>query len=88
MLGPLPTVWRLLSRVILLPVLVGLAYEYLRWTSDHIQFPFVRWIVKPNLALQALTTREPTAEMLEVAIAAFKAMREREDLPHESSMSL
>ena len=74
-LGPLSLEWRLISRVLLIPVLVGIAYEYLRWTADHIKSPFVRFIVKPNLALQSLTTREPDEKMLEVAIAAFQEMR-------------
>lgn len=77
-LGPLPLAWRLISRVLMIPVLVGIAYEYLRWTADHIKSPFVRFIVKPNLALQSLTTREPDEKMLEVAIAAFEAMRKAE----------
>ncbi len=79
LLGPLPWLWRLASRVLLLPVLAGLAYEYIRWTANHLQNPLVRIIVRPNLALQHLTTREPTPDMLEVAIAAFKAMREGEE---------
>jgi uncharacterized protein YqhQ len=79
LLGPLPTTWRLVSRVLLLPVLAGLAYEYIRWTSRHMNSSLVRLIVKPNLALQHLTTREPTLEMLEVSIAAFNAMRAREN---------
>lgn len=78
LLGPLPLVWRLVSRVLMLPVLAGLAYEYLRWTANHIRLRFVRAIVAPNLALQSLTTREPDEKMLEVAIAAFRAMREAE----------
>ena len=77
--GPLPTVWRLVSRVVMLPVLAGLAYEYIRWTARHIHWPVVRWIVKPNLALQRLTTREPDLQILEVSIAAFNAMRAREN---------
>ncbi|RPI27628.1 MAG: DUF1385 domain-containing protein [Chloroflexota bacterium] len=78
LLGPLPMVWRLLSRIILLPVLAGIAYEYIRWTAKHINSPLVRLLVKPNLALQRLTTREPSLDMLEVSIAAFKAMRAQE----------
>jgi uncharacterized protein YqhQ len=78
LLGPLPMGWRLASRILLLPVLAGLAYEYIRWTAKHIESPFVRWMIKPNLALQRLTTREPSPEMLEVSIAAFKAMRDQE----------
>ncbi len=79
LLGPLPLAWRLISRVLLLPVLAGIAYEYIRWTANHLSSPFVRWIVKPNLALQHMTTREPDLKMLEVAIAAFQAMRIEED---------
>jgi uncharacterized protein YqhQ len=78
LLGPLPWGWRLASRILLLPVLAGLAYEYIRWTARHIESPLVRLMVKPNLALQSLTTREPSSEMLEVSIAAFKAMRMHE----------
>jgi len=74
LLGPLPPAWRLASRILLLPVLAGLAYEYIRWTARHIDSPIVRWIIKPNLALQQLTTREPSLEMLEIASDAFKAM--------------
>jgi uncharacterized protein YqhQ len=77
-LGPLTLEWRLISRVLMIPVLAGVAYEYLRWTADHIKSPFVRFIVKPNLALQSLTTREPDEKILEVAIAAFQAMRQAE----------
>lgn len=83
LLGPLPLVWRLASRVLLLPVLAGLAYEYIRWTSNHLNSPLVKVMVKPGLLLQHLTTREPDLPMLEVAIAAFNAMRlkERQAVP-------
>lgn len=77
-LGPLSLGWRLVSRVIMIPVLVGISYEYLRWTADNITNPFVRFIVRPNLALQSLTTREPDEKILEVAIAAFQSMRKAE----------
>lgn len=78
LLGPLPLVWRMASRILLIPVLAGIAYEYIRWTANHIQSPFVRLIIKPNLALQSLTTREPDLKMLEVAITAFESMRKAE----------
>jgi len=81
LLGPLPTVWRLLSRVLLLPVLAGMAYEYIRFTANHLDSPVIRWLVRPNLALQHMTTREPDLEMLEVSIAAFNAMRAEEERP-------
>jgi uncharacterized protein YqhQ len=80
LLGPLPLGLRLASRILLLPVLAMVSYEYIRWTAHHLQWAVVRWMIKPGLALQRLTTREPTQEMLEVAIAAFNAMKAKESL--------
>ena len=78
LLGPMPWYEKLLSRVAMMPVLAGIAYEYTRWTAAHLDSPLVRWMIRPNLALQRLTTRCPTLDMLEVAIAAFEAMRAEE----------
>jgi uncharacterized protein YqhQ len=78
LLGPMPLGWRLVSRVVMIPVIAGLAYEYIRWTANHLDSPFVKVIIKPNLALQRLTTREPSLDMLEVSIAAFNAMKAEE----------
>lgn len=58
----------------MIPVLAGIAYEYIKLLSKHLDKPFVRWLIKPNLALQNMTTREPTEEMLEVSIQAFNTM--------------
>jgi uncharacterized protein YqhQ len=63
---------RIVSRLVLLPVIAGIAYEFLRFTAVHQDNTFIRLITKPNLALQRLTTREPDEGMLEVGIAAFK----------------
>jgi len=79
LLGPMPLGLRLASRVLMIPILAGIAYEYIRWTANHLESGFVKLIVKPNLALQRLTTREPDLEMLEVSIAAFNAMRAGEE---------
>jgi uncharacterized protein YqhQ len=78
LLGPLPVVWRFASRILFIPILAGLAYEYIRWTASHLNSPLVRLLIRPNLALQRLTTREPSQEMLEVSIAAFNTMRKGE----------
>lgn len=78
-LGPLPIFWRLASRVLLIPVLAGMAVEYIRWTANHLDNRIVQWMIKPNLALQNLTTREPDMKMLEVAIASFQSMRKAEE---------
>src|SRR5690349_842671 len=77
-LGPLSMFWRLASRILLIPVLAGISVEYIRWTANHLDSPLVRFLIKPNLALQALTTREPDQGMLEVAIESFKTMRKAE----------
>lgn len=78
-LGPLSIFWRLLSRVLLIPVLAGIAYEYMRWTANHLKSKCVKILIKPNLALQKLTTSEPDLSMLEVAITAFNTMFEMEN---------
>lgn len=77
-----PVLWlRLLSRILLIPVVAGLAYEFIRFTARHLHQPIIRAIIAPNLALQRLTTREPDAAMLEVAIAAFERVLEGEGVP-------
>ncbi|MCR5134538.1 MAG: DUF1385 domain-containing protein [Clostridiales bacterium] len=65
--------WRIVSRLLLLPVIAGLSFELLRWAgrSDNI---VVKILSIPGLLLQKLTTNEPTDSHLEVAIAAMKAV--------------
>jgi uncharacterized protein YqhQ len=78
LIGPLPVLTRLASRVVLIPVLASLAYEYIRFTARFADRGWVRPLVWPNLALQRLTTRSPSEGMIEVAIASFESMRQRE----------
>ncbi len=78
-IGPMGLLPRLALRVLLIPVLASVAYEYLRWTAAHFNDPIVRLLVVPNLALQRLTTRVPDKGMLEVGIAAFNEMRKLEE---------
>ncbi|CAG1014625.1 hypothetical protein ANAEL_05031 [Anaerolineales bacterium] len=77
-LGPLSMFWRLATRILFIPILAGVAVEYIRWTANHLDSPFVQALIKPNLALQHLTTRTPDLSMLEVAIESFKSMRKAE----------
>jgi uncharacterized protein YqhQ len=72
---------RLGSRIILIPVIVGIAYEYIRFTAKHMSNPIVRLLVVPQLALQRLTTREPSLDMLEVGISALRCVLDSENLP-------
>jgi uncharacterized protein YqhQ len=77
-LHPLPVLWQILGRILLIPVLAGVALEYIRWVANHLDSAFVRWLIKPNLALQKLTTREPDLSILEVSIRSFNEMRAAE----------
>ncbi len=74
----LPLLARLPAQVLLVPVIACLAYEYMRWTASHLDHRAIRILIKPNLALQHLTTRQPSLDMLEVAICSFNAMLELE----------
>jgi uncharacterized protein YqhQ len=76
--GPMAIHWRLLSRFLMIPVLAGISYEYIHFLSKRMDSPLVKLMVKPNLALQQLTTREPTIDMLEVSIKAFTLMQNLE----------
>ena len=78
LLGDMDFWMRLLSRILLIPVIAGIAVEYIRWTANHLDSALVRLLIKPNLALQSLTTRQPDNSMLEVAIESFKTMRQAE----------
>ncbi len=63
---------RILSRVVLLPPIAGISYEVLRFGARFESNPLVRAMFAPNIALQALTTRVPEDDQIEVAIAAFE----------------
>jgi len=81
LIGPMPIGLRLISRILLIPVVAGLAYEYIRWTGKHQHSWWAQVLLLPNLGLQALTTREPETPMIEVALTAFQALREAERQP-------
>lgn len=85
LLGDLPFGLKILSRIILIPVLAMFSYEIIRLMGNHQENPIVGVLSKPNLALQALTTREPTPEMVEVAIQAFNSLLEMEKLKKEEA---
>ena len=63
---------RLASRIVLLPPIAGISYEVLRFGARFESNAFVRAMFAPNIALQALTTRVPEDDQIEVAIAAFE----------------
>ena len=67
-----PFWWLIVSRIVLIPVIAGLSYELIRFSGRHAGNPLVRLITAPSLALQALTTRQPEDDQIEVAIAAMR----------------
>jgi uncharacterized protein YqhQ len=74
---PLPV--RLASRLLLLPMVAGIAYEFIRFTARHQRWRLVRLMTLPNLWLQRLTTRQPDQSMLELAITALRHVLDAED---------
>lgn len=69
---------KILSRIILVPVVAGISYELMRLGAANYRFRVVRWLLAPGLALQGLTTREPDDSMIECAIAALKRVMMRD----------
>jgi uncharacterized protein YqhQ len=74
LLGRPPFIWRILSRLLLIPLTVSVIYEFIKFAARHQDNAFLRAAVSPGLALQSLTTREPDEEMLEVAIVALTSL--------------
>ncbi|HSK16010.1 MAG TPA: DUF1385 domain-containing protein [Gaiellaceae bacterium] len=63
--------WLIASRILLLPVIAGIAYEVIRFAGKHPQNPALRTLLAPGLWLQRLTTREPSLDQVEVSIRAL-----------------
>lgn len=76
-----PDLWlRILSRIVLLPVVAGISYELIRLSANSDNC-VLGWAVKPGLWLQKLTTRQPEPEMIEVAIESVKAVLPADKIP-------
>lgn len=69
-----------LSRLVLIPLVSGLAYELIRLSAPRCRKGFFRWIVLPGLGLQRITTKEPSDDQLEVAVRALQASLELEGI--------
>ncbi len=77
-LNLLPYGWGLILRLALLPVLAMIGYEFIRFSARHLDNRVMRAIIRPNLALQKLTTREPDDTMVQVAIEALEQVLDSE----------
>jgi len=73
------TLFAVLIRILLLPLIAGLAYEVIKWAGRKPDNGFVRVILWPGLQLQRMTTRPPDDSMIEVAVAAMKPVIAREE---------
>jgi hypothetical protein len=60
------------SRVVLIPVIAAVGYELLRWGARHRRNPIVRAIMWPGILVQMITTRQPSVDMIEVAIVSME----------------
>jgi uncharacterized protein YqhQ len=76
-----------LSRVVLLPLIAGVSYEVIRFAAKHMEWRWVRVLMKPGLLLQKLTTRQPSIDQVEVAIASLRAVLTAEQLAEVESRS-
>jgi uncharacterized protein YqhQ len=67
-----PFVVKFLARVVLIPLIAGIAYEIIRFSARHLSNPVCRIMTRPGMWLQKITTKEPDDAQLEVAITALK----------------
>ena len=79
LLGPMPLWKRIISRILMVPIISMFSYELIKWMGDHSANILVKSISYPNLWLQKLTTREPSEDMLEIAITAFNKLLKLEN---------
>jgi len=69
-LAPLPFLWQVAARIALIPLIAGISYEILRAAAGK---SWLAWASKPGIWIQAITTKEPSADQVEVAIASLLA---------------
>src|SRR5690554_197748 len=79
---PVDPLWfRVLIRILLIPVVIGISFEVLQFTNSLRELPVLRYLGYPGLWLQLLTTKEPSDDMVEVSIASFNKLHEIEKNP-------
>jgi uncharacterized protein YqhQ len=69
---------RFLYKIVLIPVVAGIAYEVIRFAGRHKDSPLMRLVLAPGLLMQRITTKEPADDMVEVAIASLKGVFDQE----------
>jgi uncharacterized protein YqhQ len=71
-------VWRIVSRVIAIPIIAALSYEALRFGAKHPESLLMRGLMKPGIWLQRITTQPPDHSQIEIAITSFRELLRRE----------
>jgi len=79
LLGVEGWLFMVVSRVVVIPIVAGIAFEFIMWSARNQENPIVRMLVWPGLQLQKLTTREPTDDQVEVAMASLKKVLSMEE---------
>ena len=79
LLGKQTMLWRIISRVLLIPVIAGISYEFIKLAGKFSRYRIVNIIFYPGLLIQKITTREPDRSQIEVAISSFKKVLEAEE---------
>jgi uncharacterized protein YqhQ len=92
LLGVEGWLYMLASRVVVIPLVAGIAFEFIMWSARNQDSAIVRALVWPGLQMQKLTTREPSDDMVEVAMASLKKVlsmeKEAEIEPNEATSKL
>lgn len=70
---------RIVHRLLLIPVVLGVSYEVLQFTNKLRDIPVLKWLGLPGLWLQLLTTKQPKDDQVEVSIASFEKLLERDE---------
>lgn len=79
LLGTHGWLFMVLSRVVVIPLVAGLGFEFIMWSARHQDSAVVRALTWPGLMMQRLTTREPSDDMVEVAMASLKKVLSLEE---------
>src|ERR687893_929422 len=79
LLGVEGWLYMLLSRLVVIPLVAGIAFEFIMWSARNEKSPLVKVLVWPGLQMQKLTTREPSDDMVEVAMASLKKVFSMEE---------
>ena len=81
-----PDLWlRVVSRIVLIPVIASIAYEVIRLGGAFASNPVTKVLMWPNLALQSITTKQPDDEQVEVALRALKDMLAAEERAEQAT---